>query len=525
MITMGLGLATRARPAAGGPRRRARPQHAAAPAAEARRDGRHLGDAGPGSRRSCSPCPTRRRESNKLEIVDPEAREPVPDARLERRGQGPEGLSRGRPPAGRRRCSSPSASWSACGRSCSRITVWSWWLAWRKRRYDEHAGSCALCTWSIPVGYVAVTAGWITTEVGRQPWVVYSHLRTADAVTPNLAGHDVVDLACACTCVVYAVVFGAGAYYLFKLVRARHRADRRTRRPSAGAAQRAPGASAVAPAESGQRTALTWRSTSFPSGPLILALARLHVRAARRLRPRRRHHVAVRRQRRRAHADHEFRRADLGRQRDVARSWAASACSPRFRSPSRSSSRRCTSRSSFMLLGLIFRGVAFEFRLKAQRSRFLLGPLVLLGLARRDVRAGRRAGLVRAGLRRQGQPVRRHGLRLVPAVPARGRRRPRVRLPAARLDLARDEDRGLGAVLGEGAGRASRWSASSPSSPWSASGRRCPIRASPRAGSPGPTSRISRRCRSPPRASSCGCGSRSTGRATRRRSSPRWGCS
>jgi cytochrome d ubiquinol oxidase subunit I len=98
------------------------------------------------------------------------------------------------------------------------ITVWSWWLAWRKRRYGS-AWFLRLCTWSIPVGYVAVTAGWVTTEVGRQPWVVYNQLRTADAVTPNLAGHDVV-ISLAMYVLVYAAVFGAGAYYLFKLVRA-----------------------------------------------------------------------------------------------------------------------------------------------------------------------------------------------------------------------------------------------------------------------------------------------------------------
>jgi cytochrome d ubiquinol oxidase subunit I len=35
-----------------------------------------------------------------------------------------------------------------------------------------------------PLGYVAIEAGWTVTEVGRQPWVVYGILRTADAVTP-----------------------------------------------------------------------------------------------------------------------------------------------------------------------------------------------------------------------------------------------------------------------------------------------------------------------------------------------------
>jgi len=73
--------------------------------------------------------------------------------------------------------------------------------------------------WGIPLGYVAVTAGWVTTEVGRQPWVVYRHLRTADAVTPSLATGDVA-ISLAMYVLVYAAVFGAGVYYLVKLVTA-----------------------------------------------------------------------------------------------------------------------------------------------------------------------------------------------------------------------------------------------------------------------------------------------------------------
>ena len=45
-----------------------------------------------------------------------------------------------------------------------------------------------------PAGFVAVLAGWIVAEVGRQPWVVYGVLRTADAVSPVTAG-EVLDLA------------------------------------------------------------------------------------------------------------------------------------------------------------------------------------------------------------------------------------------------------------------------------------------------------------------------------------------
>ena len=39
-----------------------------------------------------------------------------------------------------------------------------------------------------PLGFIAVLAGWTTTEAGRQPWIIYGHLRTADAVAPVTAG-------------------------------------------------------------------------------------------------------------------------------------------------------------------------------------------------------------------------------------------------------------------------------------------------------------------------------------------------
>ena len=98
------------------------------------------------------------------------------------------------------------------------LTVWGWWLAFRRRLFVTQSYLRA-CSWAIPVGFVAVTAGWVTTEVGRQPWVVYGFLRTADAVTPNLTAGNVMT-SLALYVIVYAVVFGAGLYFLFQLVRA-----------------------------------------------------------------------------------------------------------------------------------------------------------------------------------------------------------------------------------------------------------------------------------------------------------------
>ncbi|MGZ8197890.1 MAG: cytochrome ubiquinol oxidase subunit I [Burkholderiales bacterium] len=97
------------------------------------------------------------------------------------------------------------------------MVVWAWTLALRGRLYASRP-FLRVSTWVIPVGYVAVTAGWITTEAGRQPWVVYGHLRTAEAVTPSLTGGDVL-ASLVIYAVVYMIIFGAGLYYLVQLVR------------------------------------------------------------------------------------------------------------------------------------------------------------------------------------------------------------------------------------------------------------------------------------------------------------------
>ena len=68
-----------------------------------------------------------------------------------------------------------------------------------------------------PSGFGAVLFGWFTAEIGRQPFVVYGLLRTADAVSPVSAGAVTASLLT--FFVVYAFVFGFGSYYLAKLLR------------------------------------------------------------------------------------------------------------------------------------------------------------------------------------------------------------------------------------------------------------------------------------------------------------------
>jgi cytochrome d ubiquinol oxidase subunit I len=88
-------------------------------------------------------------------------------------------------------------------------------LRWRGRLYDAR-WFLKLAVAMGPSGLVAVLAGWITTEVGRQPWVVYGMMRTAEGVSPVAA--PAVASSLALFVIVYFVVFGAGVYYLLRLM-------------------------------------------------------------------------------------------------------------------------------------------------------------------------------------------------------------------------------------------------------------------------------------------------------------------
>lgn len=88
-------------------------------------------------------------------------------------------------------------------------------LRWRRRLYDTrwfHRWAVAMG----PSGFVAVLAGWITTEVGRQPYVVYGLLRTADAASPIDAAGVAVSLIA--FIIVYFLIFGAGVVYILRLM-------------------------------------------------------------------------------------------------------------------------------------------------------------------------------------------------------------------------------------------------------------------------------------------------------------------
>lgn len=75
----------------------------------------------------------------------------------------------------------------------------------------------AISQWCLPIGFIAILAGWVVTEHGRQPWVVYDLMRTADGVTPTLTGGDVA-FSFALFIAAYAIIFPAGMWFIRKLI-------------------------------------------------------------------------------------------------------------------------------------------------------------------------------------------------------------------------------------------------------------------------------------------------------------------
>jgi cytochrome d ubiquinol oxidase subunit I len=95
------------------------------------------------------------------------------------------------------------------------LGLWGGFLTWR--------GGLAQARWFLracvamgPAGFVAVVAGWVVAEVGRQPYVIYGVLRTADAVSPVTKGEVSVSLLAFMG--IYALVFSTGALYILRLI-------------------------------------------------------------------------------------------------------------------------------------------------------------------------------------------------------------------------------------------------------------------------------------------------------------------
>jgi cytochrome d ubiquinol oxidase subunit I len=91
---------------------------------------------------------------------------------------------------------------SLVARATRRLYDWRW-----LQRFALYMG---------PSGFIAVIAGWITAEVGRQPYTIYGLLRTADSVSPLAA--PAVGASLVAFVIVYFAVFGMGTWYLLRLM-------------------------------------------------------------------------------------------------------------------------------------------------------------------------------------------------------------------------------------------------------------------------------------------------------------------
>jgi cytochrome d ubiquinol oxidase subunit I len=115
------------------------------------------------------------------------------------------------------------------------LGLWGAWRWWRDGL--ERSRLFLLATVAMgPAGFAAVIAGWVTAEVGRQPWVIYGLMRTENAVSP-ISAHEV-STSLLAFLVIYAAVFTAGALYILRLL-GEGPAPGATKPPPAG--PRAPG--------------------------------------------------------------------------------------------------------------------------------------------------------------------------------------------------------------------------------------------------------------------------------------------
>jgi cytochrome d ubiquinol oxidase subunit I len=104
----------------------------------------------------------------------------------------------------------------AIGFAMLALGIWSLILRWKGTLFTNHwfLRATVLMT---PAGFGAVLFGWFTAEIGRQPYIIYGQLKTADAVSPVTAGAVTTSLTA--FVIVYAILFGFGSYYLAKLLR------------------------------------------------------------------------------------------------------------------------------------------------------------------------------------------------------------------------------------------------------------------------------------------------------------------
>jgi cytochrome d ubiquinol oxidase subunit I len=96
------------------------------------------------------------------------------------------------------------------------VMVWAGLLWWRGRLYEPRS-----FLWTLfiihPLGFIATELGWVTTEVGRQPWLVYNLMRTADGISPIPPGNVLWSLSL--FLIIFSLILIIYFYYVLKTLR------------------------------------------------------------------------------------------------------------------------------------------------------------------------------------------------------------------------------------------------------------------------------------------------------------------
>ena len=96
------------------------------------------------------------------------------------------------------------------------VMIWAFFL-WRKGKLFEHRPFLRTLLIIHPLGFLAVETGWITTEAGRQPWLVYNLMRTADGISPIPPGNVVWSLSL--FLVIFAAIGSIYSYFVMRMIR------------------------------------------------------------------------------------------------------------------------------------------------------------------------------------------------------------------------------------------------------------------------------------------------------------------
>lgn len=97
------------------------------------------------------------------------------------------------------------------------LGLWAIYLRYKQQLFT-HKLFLKTCVISSPLGFIALWSGWITAEIGRQPWIVYNFLKTSDAVSKVDYSHVVTGFIL--IFIVYAIIFGLFYfYYLNKILK------------------------------------------------------------------------------------------------------------------------------------------------------------------------------------------------------------------------------------------------------------------------------------------------------------------